>query len=279
MPVYPTIKQSFGILGLTIVAMIVAIPVYLSIPNEELAFLGHYTLSMGGSVWLAMFLRGRFDPEASSLRIDRFQPGLLLWLMIATAGISYGVISPLTSLVPMTDYFKDLFMQFARYKGLPSFISMVIAAPVLEELLFRGIILEGFLKRYSPVKSVLISALLFGVFHLNPWQLITGFFAGIFIGWIYYRTRNLALAIFIHAFNNLMAFISLHYIEDLEATFDMNIVEYYGGIFPFLAITTGALLTMAAALYQLNQRLGYFTEPVKSQEDPEMVSTSQENEV
>lgn len=48
---------------------------------------------------------------------------------------------------------------------------MVIAAPVLEELIFRGMMLEGLLKKYSPVTSIIISSILFGVAHLNPWAI------------------------------------------------------------------------------------------------------------
>ena len=48
-----------------------------------------------------------------------------------------------------------------------TFMIAVIAAPVVEEILFRGIVLRS-IRKFSPVwASILISSVLFGVYHLN----------------------------------------------------------------------------------------------------------------
>src|SRR5690606_30966839 len=98
---------------------------------------------------------------------------------------------------------------------------IVIAAPILEEVIMRGIILDGLLKRYSPVRSILFSSFLFGLLHLNPWQMVSAMVIGIFAGWVYYRTRSLALPILIHATNNLSAFSMGYIMQDapVDATF------------------------------------------------------------
>lgn len=64
--------------------------------------------------------------------------------------------------------------------------SAVLLAPVLEEIVFRGIMLDGFPKRYSPTKATLWSALFFGLIHLNPVQSVGAFMLGISLGWLHY---------------------------------------------------------------------------------------------
>jgi len=44
--------------------------------------------------------------------------------------------------------------------------------------------------------------LLFALFHLNPWQFPTAFFAGLLLGWAYFRTGSLVLCMAGHALNN-----------------------------------------------------------------------------
>jgi membrane protease YdiL (CAAX protease family) len=58
-------------------------------------------------------------------------------------------------------------------------------------LIYRGIVLEGLLKKYSPIFAILFSAFLFAIAHLNPWQFVVGMVMGIFNGWIYFKVRNL----------------------------------------------------------------------------------------
>ena len=76
----------------------------------------------------------------------------------------FGVITPIDSLIPMPEILKKALLDLAGQNGIFSFLLIVIAAPILEELLFRGIILDGLLKNYSPLKSILISSFLFGLF-------------------------------------------------------------------------------------------------------------------
>jgi hypothetical protein len=68
--------------------------------------------------------------------------------------------------------------------------------------LFRGIILQGFLTRYSLVHAVLLNSLLFGLSHLSLPQLVSGIFLGVFIGWIFLKTQSLIVCIFCHACAN-----------------------------------------------------------------------------
>jgi hypothetical protein len=83
-----------------------------------------------------------------------------------------------------------------------SLFTLVIVAPLTEELLFRGVILHGFLSRYTVTKSIVWSAILFGLIHLNPWQLTSGIGLGLLLGWWLVRTRSLLPCLAGHAMLN-----------------------------------------------------------------------------
>lgn len=94
-------------------------------------------------------------------------------------------------------HFKELFSNY-----LTAFISLTIIAPLFEEIIFRGIILEGLLKRYNVLISLLFSSLIFGIAHLNILQGINAFFISLIIGFIYVKTKSILLCILAHSINN-----------------------------------------------------------------------------
>ena len=85
-----------------------------------------------------------------------------------------------------------------------TFMIAVIAAPVVEEILFRGIVLRS-IRKFSPVwASILISSILFGVYHLNIVQAAYATLMGIAAGILYEKKRNLLFPILVHFVNNLI---------------------------------------------------------------------------
>ncbi len=88
-------------------------------------------------------------------------------------------------------------------------LKVVIIAPIIEEMIFRGIIMHGFMRNYSKFSAIIISALMFALFHLNPWQFPSAFALGILLGWLMVRTRSILLCILGHSVNNLLVLVSI----------------------------------------------------------------------
>ena len=86
--------------------------------------------------------------------------------------------------------------------GLPSVVTICVLAPVVEEMLFRGIFLRSFLHRYGPWTAILLSSLLFGLVHFDPGHVVLATLLGIALGWLYYATRSLWPSVIAHAFQN-----------------------------------------------------------------------------
>jgi uncharacterized protein len=92
-------------------------------------------------------------------------------------------------------------------QGLASCFLLVVVAPVTEELFFRGFVMTGFLKRYRPWTAIVLSSLLFSVFHLIPYQYFGAFVLGLVMAWLRWRTGSLWPCLLLHAAANGTVFV------------------------------------------------------------------------
>ena len=84
-----------------------------------------------------------------------------------------------------------------------------LLVPFMEELVFRGIVLSS-LRKYGIGFSIVASALIFGMAHMDFSTAVFAFIAGLVFGFLYAKTNNLWLAVWIHALNNLIAVVGSH---------------------------------------------------------------------
>lgn len=103
-------------------------------------------------------------------------------------------------------------------------MKVAVIAPIVEELIFRGLILHGLRRNYNGFTAVFISALLFALFHLNPWQFPATFLLGLLLGWIVIRTKSIILSILGHSINNLLVLLSITYWEQIS-TYSIYLLE------------------------------------------------------
>ncbi|NES21988.1 MAG: CPBP family intramembrane metalloprotease [Symploca sp. SIO3E6] len=81
-------------------------------------------------------------------------------------------------------------------------ITVVVVAPITEELLFRGILLHRWAAKWGITPALLLTSLVFGILHPN----IAGLFVfGLMMALLYLKTRTLIVPIICHALNNLAA--------------------------------------------------------------------------
>lgn len=82
-------------------------------------------------------------------------------------------------------------------------IYMVICAPIMEEYIFRKLIVDRAV-RYGQGTAVILSGLMFGLFHGNLNQFAYAFTLGIFLAFLYVKTGNLKITIALHMMINFM---------------------------------------------------------------------------
>lgn len=83
---------------------------------------------------------------------------------------------------------------------------IVVAAPVAEELFFRGFLLPPSIGRWGFWRGASLVSLLFAMGHLAPGVLVPAFVAGLLLAWLYWRTHSLWNCVIAHAAQNAMAF-------------------------------------------------------------------------
>ncbi|PJM78914.1 CPBP family intramembrane glutamic endopeptidase [Bifidobacterium scaligerum] len=81
-------------------------------------------------------------------------------------------------------------------------IFIAILAPICEEWLFRKQIISR-LRRYGEKTAIVLSAIAFGLFHINLFQFFYAFGLGLIFGYIYTRTSRLRYTIVLHMLINL----------------------------------------------------------------------------
>ncbi len=146
--------------------------------------------------------RQLFHPAGTSMRATALSvvPWVLLLVPALVIGLSM-LVTLVTHAFPLSDSQRAMFDRMGGNDFATLLLACVIA-PVVEEMLFRGIILRGFLQRYSRVQAIWGSSLLFGLAHLNIYQFVAALLMGAICGWLYARARSLVPCIALHAAYN-----------------------------------------------------------------------------
>ncbi len=159
------------------------------------------------------FAQMAFRVTPAQLGLGRPPKGL--WVL---RGVAVGVVLVFASSI-IEAGLKSLFgshtqpqaLALAKHHGafafLLDFMSVAIAAPVAEEVFFRGFVFAGLAQRMAPVWAMVISAVFFGAAHLEKWAFLPIFAIGLGLAWAYYTTRSLWVSIVGHATVNTISLV------------------------------------------------------------------------
>ena len=138
------------------------------------------------------------------------------------------------------DYMENMLAPLSSGSIIISIIAVGIVAPFAEEFLFRGVIYNTLSKKISIKWTIIIQAILFGVFHFNLVQGAYATLLGLVFGYITYKTKSLWPAIIVHMVNNLIATIAPYVLSE---SFGGNTVYIIFSIIGAIGVTIGLLLT------------------------------------
>jgi uncharacterized protein len=120
------------------------------------------------------------------------------------------------------------------------FFATVMIAPVAEEFLFRGIILNRWIKKWGVIKGLIASSILFGCLHAQPIGL--SMFA-LVMSVLYLKSRTLWIPIFCHVFNNSFVQLAASFgSSDTKYSYDVNGV--IGGVVISIVLTVIVLVIL-----------------------------------
>ncbi len=105
-------------------------------------------------------------------------------------------------------------------------VLIVVIAPVVEEVLFRGFLLNRWWGKYGFRRAAIFSSLAFGLFHV---EFVGAMIFGVALSVIYARTRSLICTIIVHVANNAIACfaILLVYALDLDGPNTLELFRAY----------------------------------------------------
>lgn len=200
---YPTWGDLMIIIGVYLVAavvlgLLVGVLMHFGVISQDLGYFLGTVLAMGAACAIGLMQRKNNKREPLlNWGWNRINLPVLLWGYLLILAMST-VIEPFLLLLP------DIGMEMLRetVKGGWMIVAAIVFAPVLEEVLFRGVIQQSLTEKYGSWRGILIAAGVFGVIHIIPVQAVNAFFIGIILGYIYYLTGSLANVIILHAINN-----------------------------------------------------------------------------
>jgi len=115
---------------------------------------------------------------------------------------------------PLKEMFRGLVKTLVTAESIPEllFVMLVVAAvpAVVEELLFRGLVQRTFERVMSGTVAAVFAGTIFGLYHLNPMELVPLMALGVFFGLLRYRSRSLSVPILAHFMNNAMAVFAVY---------------------------------------------------------------------
>ena len=219
---YPTILQAVHLVILYIfIQTVVDFPLALIDYYKDTEYLYHpikkIVVGIGSNLFILLYgIHRAKAPINKIFPVRYFNPLVLIPVALFFWG-SHNILDEVNLLVekfiPSPPWFWELFNKIFEndYGWWGDFFKVSVIAPVVEESIFRGLILHGLQKNYNRATAIFMSALLFSLFHLNPWQIPATFVLGLLLGWIMIRSRNILLAVIVHSINNFMVLMNVKY--------------------------------------------------------------------
>lgn len=111
------------------------------------------------------------------------------------AGIGGAYFHSFTVLIPMPAEIVSQAVTTFQWKD---YLEMCLLLPIIEELIFRGMILKYFRLNYSLKSSIILSAVIFGILHGGIMNIPIAFVIGLLLAYILFLTDDIIYPILVH---------------------------------------------------------------------------------
>lgn len=176
-----------------------------------------------------LFLKIKGAPIKETLRLNKIglrQIILVICITIFTyplavffQAIFIGILNIFKDMMPTTVPMPNNEIQY-----LISFFIIAITPGICEEIMFRGVIMDSY-DRLGNRKSIIISALLFGMFHFNLMNFVGPTILGVVFGIIVYKTNSIYSSIIGHTINNGIALTIGFFLNKYQEEIDSILME------------------------------------------------------
>ena len=147
---------------------------------------------------------------------------------------------------PIRQMIEEMFRTLVSAQNLPEllFVILVVAITpaIIEELLFRGLVQTSFERVLRPARAALITGIIFGAFHFNPFAIVPLMGLGWYFGYLRMRSKSIVLAMTVHFLNNVIAVVVAYFQMDDQMVIgaskgpDINTPAIIAQLFLFIAL-------------------------------------------
>lgn len=197
------------------------------------------TVGYGPSVLWGVYVRRRWGQRRLASLGWRFRWsdlgwGPLTWLAAVGTQLVMGAIVLVLDIPLSSNVDSAADLDADRAYLVATLVTAVIAAPIIEELVFRGLVMRGLLSRMRAPLAIALQGVLFGVAHVDPvrgWGNIGLAFVlsgvGVAFGVSAFLTRRLGPTVFAHAIFNgvVLAIVLSGVVDDVGA--DLRLVSWF----------------------------------------------------
>jgi uncharacterized protein len=204
--------RSRDAVGVALVAVALSVTVVLVGPGVDLSILFPVVTAVIGiaAVLWAWFYRRPAALLGEGFRIGWGAVGIAAvgWLVVFGIQILLGVALVLLLGPDAAPEAGNLPTEVVEGPPWSLILTVVVIAPVAEELYFRGFLLQGLWRSFGPRWAIGVSAVVFGLFHFSGARLqtvlpmVSATLIGVVFGYLFVRTRNLAVTVLAHALVN-----------------------------------------------------------------------------
>lgn len=220
-------------------------------------YFGYYFRKHNASVWNVLSFNG----------IQKWMPTLLALVVVSIAFSLSMFWFQLFMLAPVAPWLVDFMLEALPIPDTPLYIvftvfTIAMLAPVVEEFMFRGVLLKRMIGKTSVWGGILISSLLFGILHLD---VIGAFLFGIVASLLYLRTNNLLVPILLHIINNSLAAVAMFLAPTWpESIVIFNLADVYAKAAPNAVMLGISALLLISAIFWLARGLQTQKQPEKN---------------
>ena len=207
---FPTVGDMLALLGIALGAQIVvgtAAMLFMLFAGHGFDYKSMEPAALG-KLMAALYFCSMAITLAGILYYRRARGGSGPWARFSARGFDPVLIFAVGSVLePLLNLLPELSLNVGR--GFWTILSLVVFAPVFEELICRGVVLSSLRTRYGVVTAWLVSSLFFGVLHGQPAQVIGASVIGLILGVVYLATDSMWSVMILHALNNAVAYLAL----------------------------------------------------------------------
>lgn len=196
--------------GFMIFYTVLDISIWRKIASEQSRFLNLITVAICMAIFLNLLM------TKTNFKLHLFSNISFLGIILALGCsilfyflLDKGLDPLFEDLFPSSKENYQQIIRLIQISPIVSFLDFCILAPILEEVLMRGFLLDGLSINYGKMIALLISAIFFSILHFNIAQMVPSFICGIILGLLYFYTDSIFSCILAHMGYNVISYMMI----------------------------------------------------------------------